>query len=172
VRIAIAGGRIGGMALALALHEAGFRDVDVYESAPRVAVSLDRTSTPQSLIVPEYDADGTGTRVVCYPLDASTLLLRPSADGYVHGSEAYRVDLPSMQGATAVAGKFSVSSSRGASTPGSIYTFTKTRGPTEPPAPCLQGLRTSLTGSPETSCGRSPSTRASCSVLAIKASAF
>jgi hypothetical protein len=51
----------------------------------------------------------------------------------VHGSEAYRVDLPSMQGATAIAGKFSVSSSRGASTPGSIYTFTKTGGPTEHP---------------------------------------
>ena len=36
VRVAIAGGGIGGMALALALHDAGFRDVDVYESASRV----------------------------------------------------------------------------------------------------------------------------------------
>jgi hypothetical protein len=36
VRVAIAGGGIGGMALALALHDAGFRDIDVYESASRV----------------------------------------------------------------------------------------------------------------------------------------
>src|SRR5262245_49902202 len=36
VRVAIAGGGIGGMALALSLHDAGFRDVDVYESVSRV----------------------------------------------------------------------------------------------------------------------------------------
>jgi len=36
VRVAIAGGGIGGMALALSLHDAGIRDVDVYESAPGV----------------------------------------------------------------------------------------------------------------------------------------
>lgn len=97
------------------------------------AVSLDRTSSPQSVIVPEYDADGTGTRVVRYPIDESTLLLKPSDDGYVHGSEAYQVDLRSMQGATAIGGKFYVSSSRGANTRGSVYTFTKTSGPTAHP---------------------------------------
>jgi len=36
VRVAIAGGGIGGMALALSLHDAGFKDVDVYESASSV----------------------------------------------------------------------------------------------------------------------------------------
>jgi 5-methylphenazine-1-carboxylate 1-monooxygenase len=36
VKVAIAGGGIGGMALALSLHDAGFRDVDVYESAVSV----------------------------------------------------------------------------------------------------------------------------------------
>lgn len=36
VRVAIADGGIGGMALALSLHDAGFRDVNVYESASRV----------------------------------------------------------------------------------------------------------------------------------------
>src|SRR5215470_9860543 len=35
-RVAIAGGGIGGMALALSLHDAGFREVDVYESASSV----------------------------------------------------------------------------------------------------------------------------------------
>jgi len=36
VRVAIVGGGIGGMALALVLQDAGFRDVDVYESASRL----------------------------------------------------------------------------------------------------------------------------------------
>jgi 5-methylphenazine-1-carboxylate 1-monooxygenase len=36
VRVAIAGGGIGGMALALSLHDAGFGEVDVYESASSV----------------------------------------------------------------------------------------------------------------------------------------
>jgi 2-polyprenyl-6-methoxyphenol hydroxylase-like FAD-dependent oxidoreductase len=36
VRVAIAGGGIGGMTLALSLHAAGFREIDVYESAPSV----------------------------------------------------------------------------------------------------------------------------------------
>jgi len=36
VRVVIAGGGIGGMTLALSLHAAGFSEVDVYESAPRV----------------------------------------------------------------------------------------------------------------------------------------
>jgi 5-methylphenazine-1-carboxylate 1-monooxygenase len=36
VRVAIAGGGIGGMALALSLHAAGFHEVDVYESASSV----------------------------------------------------------------------------------------------------------------------------------------
>jgi hypothetical protein len=104
------------------------------------AVSLDRTSSPHSVIVPEYDEHVAGTRVVRYPLDESTLLLKPAGDGYVHGSEAYQVDISSMQGATAVGEKFYVSSSRSAATPGSIYTFTKNSGPTEhagalPPGP-------------------------------------
>ena len=36
MKVAIAGGGIGGMVLALALHDAGFDEVDVYESAPAV----------------------------------------------------------------------------------------------------------------------------------------
>jgi 2-polyprenyl-6-methoxyphenol hydroxylase-like FAD-dependent oxidoreductase len=34
MKIAIAGGGIGGMALALSLHDAGVRDIDIFESAP------------------------------------------------------------------------------------------------------------------------------------------
>src|SRR5258708_14906130 len=36
MKIAIAGGGIGGMALALSLHDAGIGDVEIYESAPAV----------------------------------------------------------------------------------------------------------------------------------------
>jgi hypothetical protein len=101
-----------------------------YRPLRHSAVSLDRTSTPHSVIVPEYDAGGAGTRVVRFPIDESTRLLRPSPDGYVHGDEAYRVDIRSMQGATAVGRRFFVSSSRGVDRRGSIYTFTRTSGPT------------------------------------------
>jgi 2-polyprenyl-6-methoxyphenol hydroxylase-like FAD-dependent oxidoreductase len=33
MNVAIVGGGIGGMTLALSLHDAGFDDVDIYESA-------------------------------------------------------------------------------------------------------------------------------------------
>jgi hypothetical protein len=136
------------------------------------AVSLDRTSAPHSVIVPEYDADGLGTRVVRYPLDESTLRLKPAGDGYVHGSEAYQVDIPSMQGVTAISGKFYVSSSHGAGTPGSIYTFTKSRGPTEhagalPPGP--EDLSYRASQDQLWTLAEHPGNR---SVLAVNASAF
>jgi hypothetical protein len=136
------------------------------------AVSLDRTSSPQSVIVPEYDADGTGTRVVRYPIDESTLLLKPSGDGYVHGSEAYQVNIRSMQGATAIGGKFYVSSSRGESRQGSVYTFTKTGGPTEhpnalPPGP--EDLSFWRSRDQLWTLAEHPGNR---SVLAVKASSF
>lgn len=87
------------------------------------AASVDRTSTPDSMIVPEYSSAGTGTRVVRFPLDYSTRLLKASSDGYVHASQAYRVNIPSMQGATAINGKFYVSASAGSSHYGSLWTF-------------------------------------------------
>src|SRR5207302_9418003 len=36
MKVAIVGGGIGGMALALSLHDAGIADVDIYESAPAI----------------------------------------------------------------------------------------------------------------------------------------
>lgn len=119
-------------ALPQALHFAA-STIGGYADLRYSAVSLDRTNSPHSLIVPEYDKNAVGTRVVRYPLDESTLLLKLADDGYVHGSEAYRIDLPSMQGATAVGETFYVSSSRGSDAQGSIYTFTKSSGPTEHP---------------------------------------
>ncbi|TVT42204.1 hypothetical protein FNH05_22630 [Amycolatopsis rhizosphaerae] len=93
------------------------------------AASLDRTSSPDSVIVPEYNADGTGTRVVRFPIDYTDRKFLASADGYTHATEAYQVNIASMQGATAINGKFFVSASAGSSTRGSLYTFTASSGP-------------------------------------------
>lgn len=95
------------------------------------AASLDRTSTPDSVIVPEYNVDGTATRVVRFPIDYTDRKFAESSDGYTHGTEAYQVNIASMQGATAINGKFYVSASAGSSTRGSLYTFTSTTGPTK-----------------------------------------
>ncbi len=94
------------------------------------AASLDRTSTPDSVVVPEYGADGAGTRVVRFPIDYTDRKFSESADGYTHATEAYRVGIKSMQGATAIDGKFYASASAGSGARGSLYTFTATSGPT------------------------------------------
>lgn len=87
-------------------------------------VALDRTSTPDSVIVGEYGYPGTGTRVVRFPIDYTTRMLTTSSDGYAHGSEAYDVSVTSMQGATAINGKFYLSTSDGDGNRGDLATFT------------------------------------------------
>jgi hypothetical protein len=109
---------------------------------------------------------------VRYPLETSTPMLRRSGDGYVHGIEAYRVDLRSMQGATAIGGRFLVTSSRGTRRRGSIYTFTRTKGPTLhsgtlPPGP--EDLSFWRARNQLWTLAEHPGQR---SVLAVKASAF
>ncbi|WP_020421068.1 hypothetical protein [Amycolatopsis sp. ATCC 39116] len=95
------------------------------------AASLDRTSSPDSVVVPEYNADGTGTRVVRFPIDYTDRKFAESADGYTHATEAYRVGIKSMQGATAIDGTFYVSASAGSGSRGSLWTFTASSGPTQ-----------------------------------------
>jgi hypothetical protein len=86
-------------------------------------VSLDRTSSPDSLVVGEYAYPGTGTRLVRFPADESSHLLAASSDGYVHGTEAYTVSVTSMQGAASINGKFYLSTSDGDSNKGDLQTF-------------------------------------------------
>ncbi|GAB3481509.1 hypothetical protein [Amycolatopsis cihanbeyliensis] len=95
------------------------------------AASLDRTSTPDSVVVPEYSSGGSGTRVVRFPIDYTDRMFKESADGYTHGTEGYRVDIRSMQGATAIDGEFFVSASAGSGSRGSLYTFTSGSGPSK-----------------------------------------
>jgi hypothetical protein len=83
-------------------------------------VSLDRATTPDSLIVGEYstDSDGNGVpdsnaRVLRYPLDYTDRLPVQEADGRTYGSEAYDTHIPQMQGALARGSRFWFASSNG-----------------------------------------------------------
>lgn len=86
--------------------------------------SLDRTSTPDSVIVGEWDGGGAGTRLVRFPIDASTRMLTASSDGYVRGSQAYDMSIASMQGATAIKNKFYLSVSDSDTGRGEVKTYT------------------------------------------------
>jgi hypothetical protein len=86
--------------------------------------SLDRTSTPDSVVVGEYGNPGDGTRLVRFPIDYTDRMLAESADGYVYGTQAYDVSVTSMQGATAIDGKFYLSTSDGTGNKGDLATFT------------------------------------------------
>lgn len=77
------------------------------------AVSVDRTSTPDSLVVAEYASPGTGTRLARIPIDYTNRLLVTGTDGYARANEAHLVNFTSMQGATAINGTFHVSTSDG-----------------------------------------------------------
>jgi hypothetical protein len=86
-------------------------------------VSLDRTSTPPSIVVGEYAYPGTGTRLVRFPTTESSHMLTASSDGYVHGTQAYNVSVTSMQGGASINGKYYLSTSDGASNKGDLATF-------------------------------------------------
>lgn len=92
--------------------------------------SLDRTSTPDSVVIGEYGNPGDGTRLVRFEIDYQTRLLRTDADGYARGVEAYQVDVTSMQGAVSIDGRFFLSTSDGASNPGDLGLF-EPGGPVE-----------------------------------------
>lgn len=85
--------------------------------------SLDRTSTPDSVVVGEYANPGAGSRLFRFPIDYTTRMLTTASDGYARASEAYEVSVQSMQGATAVNGKFYLSTSDGSGNAGDLATF-------------------------------------------------
>ncbi len=86
-------------------------------------VSLDRTSTPDSIIVGEYGNPGTGTRLLRFGIDYTNRMLRTDSSGYARGTEAYRVDFTSMQGATSINGRYLVSTSDGSSNAGDLIAW-------------------------------------------------
>lgn len=109
-----------------------------YAQLRHSSVSLDRTSTPDSVIVSEYqspsDVDaGTQVRTIRVPIDYTNRYLKPAADGIIKATEAYRTDLESVQGSTAINGKFFFSQSDGSNhsnphSDGDLHTFAAPSG--------------------------------------------
>lgn len=109
-----------------------------YAQLQHSSVSLDRTSSPDSVIVSEYrsaaDVDaGAQVRTIRVPIDYTNRYLKPASDGIIKATEAYRTDLESVQGSTAINGEFFFSQSDGSdhSTPdsdGDLHTFAAPSG--------------------------------------------
>jgi len=83
-------------------------------------VSLDRTGEEHQLIAGEYGREGSRPRLVRFRFDAAATALAME-DGAARPLEVILDQLPHMQGATAVAGTYYVSTSRGSRTPGSLW---------------------------------------------------
>ena len=109
-----------------------------YAQLQHSSVALDRTSSPDSVIVSEYrsaaDVDaGAQVRTVRVPIDYTNRYLKPASDGIIKATEAYRTDLESVQGSTAINGEFFFSQSDGSdhSNPdsdGDLHTFAAPSG--------------------------------------------
>ncbi|GHH74006.1 hypothetical protein [Promicromonospora soli] len=99
---------------------ASFLDSEVSddEDLSHSSVSLDRSSTPDSVIVTEYQSqssidDGAQVRTIRVPIDYRDRYLKPASDGIIKATEAYRIDLEGVQGSTAINGKFYFTDSDG-----------------------------------------------------------
>jgi hypothetical protein len=68
------------------------------------SVSLDRSTVPDSLITTEYDDQGPQGRILRWPLDASTALLKAGSDGFVRPSQGWLSPVYRMQGAAFTGG--------------------------------------------------------------------
>ncbi|KAI9375548.1 hypothetical protein BJX61DRAFT_118084 [Aspergillus egyptiacus] len=88
-------------------------------------ISLDRSVSPHTLLVGEYQTDDSDVdiRFVKYPLDEETGRLATNDDGEVGATEAYCVDFLRMQGAFSRDGEIVVSRSNGASQGGDLFVW-------------------------------------------------
>lgn len=79
-------------------------------------MALDRTTTPDSLIVGEYQTSTSDPiRLARYELDYTTRRLKTDSSGVSKAVWAYCVNIERMQGAVSANGKFYLSRSNGAS---------------------------------------------------------
>ncbi|MFD6140687.1 hypothetical protein [Promicromonospora sp. NPDC060271] len=109
-----------------------------YAQLQHSSVALDRTSSPDSVIVSEYrsaaDVDaGAQVRTIRVPVDYTNRYLKPASDGIIKATEAYRTDLESVQGSTAINGEFFFSQSDGSNhsdpnSDGDLHTFAAPSG--------------------------------------------
>lgn len=109
-----------------------------YAQLQHSSVSLDRSSSPDSVVVSEYRskdelAAGAQVRTIRVPIDYTNRYLKPASDGVIKATEAYRTDLESVQGSTAIDGEFFFSQSDGddfsnPSSDGDLHTFAAPSG--------------------------------------------
>lgn len=83
-------------------------------------LSLDRESTPQSLVVGEYGRASQTRRLMSYPLDPTTWLLATDEQGRAVPT-VHEDGVAGMQGAVVARGRWHVTVSHGTRTPGSVY---------------------------------------------------
>ena len=102
-------------------------DSDVAKDFRYSFISLDRTTTPDSFVMGQYNSSGVNNRIVRFDLDYNTRLPVHSSGTYATATEFYYVGLKSMQGATSVTRdgvqKYYFSCSRGENTKGDLYTW-------------------------------------------------
>lgn len=84
-------------------------------------LSLDRSSAEPRLIAGEYGRGGRTTRLVDFPIDPSTSLLRVSEEGHARPLSLSGKGLQGMQGATVVGDRWYVTTSAGPYVRGSLY---------------------------------------------------
>lgn len=76
-------------------------------------MSLDRTTTPDSLVVGEYDAIRADGRLIRWDLDYTTRLLK-TTNGIATATTAVQQDESQIQGVTSINGKYFLTQSLGA----------------------------------------------------------
>ncbi|KAI9271644.1 hypothetical protein BDA99DRAFT_500589 [Phascolomyces articulosus] len=91
-------------------------------------ISLDRTTTPDSFLVGEYDATGASSRVARFEIDAETRLPTHSSGTTAPATEMFNSFLTSTQGVTSVTttngtSKYYFSCSRGVTGLGDLFTW-------------------------------------------------
>jgi hypothetical protein len=84
-------------------------------------LSLDRGTTPDSLVTGEYRDRKSGGRLVRWRLDASTGRLATDGAGRAPAWTAFTMGMTNVQGALSAGGRFLVSASAGRSTPGTLF---------------------------------------------------
>ncbi len=102
-------------------------------------MSLDRAGAEDHLIAGEYGRKGGTHRLMRYPIDRDTDLLRADKQGRAVPAEFYEQQVERMQGATLVGETWVVTSSMGEGNPGDLWvgtpgTYVRHRGvlPTGP----------------------------------------
>jgi len=113
------------------------RTVNDHEPIRHSSVSLDRSSTPDSVIVTEYQRPsdvelGKQVRSIRVPIDYEDRYLKPASDGVIKATEAARIYLASVQGSAAINGKVYYSQSHGEKTAGDLHTWVAPSGAVVP----------------------------------------